>query len=384
MSMARPDSQAPLHFTFDRRPLDAHERRPFNDDLASLGFDDRLLQVLNGLVSTGTRDDIPHVLRGMRDGQLVFAAHPIVCRRMMRTFFPNRVGALLDLLPVPTVHWTRHDPGVDLSGSPGFVARGEDRPTAVSAAIAFLTRRFVSVSLLEDAAEHRPGACVEVAMTDTGRHDVATGAIDALFGTHAHLRRKVAKFRNKGGTIDCIEGPLTEADRVAVLRCIRHAQEAGMLRLPFQGNYIHMVDWATRADVPGLVHLVARLDGEPVGYHAFLESGAGVTCLSGGFDRTRGSTYHAYENVLLEAMRRAEARGATRVCFGPVTNPSKAALMTGSRPLVARIYSRMPPMRWLVDAIVPWSAMRPAMMAPFRTHVTDAPSVRDPSAAESR
>lgn len=360
------EASTPPRFTMDRRPLDDAERAVFGPDLERLGYDDRLLQVLDGLVSTGTADDIPHVLRGYRGERLVFAAHPIVCRRTMRTFFPNRLGRLLDAVPMPTVAWTRHDPGVDLCGSPGFVADGEDRDLLVAAAVRDLERRVAGVVVLEETSSPRHGECVAFDMVDTGRHAAAAGAVDALFERHGSLRRKVAKYRNKGGTIEVVPGPLPEDLRAVVLHCIRCAQSGGLLHAPYQSNYEPMVEWATRGLLPGLVHIIARLDGAAVGYHAFAESGRHLVCLSGGFDRTRHTTYHAYENVLLEAMRYAHERGLSHVHFGPVSNPSKAAVMTEAAALSVRFYSRWSPMRSLIAFILPRSAIRGEALAPYR------------------
>ena len=357
---------SPLQFTLDRRPLTAAERAIFAPDLACLGYDGRLLEVLDGLVTTGTRDDVPHLLRGSRGDALVFVAHPIVCRRTMRTFFPNRLGRLLDVVPVPNVMWTRHDAGVDLCGSPGLVAEGESRDDLIGDALRFLAGRAAGVVVLEDAQAPCHADGVTIPLADTGRHRVTADAIEALFARHPSLRRKVAKFRNKGGTIEVVEGPLAPDVREAVLHCIRCAQDGGLLRVPYQSNYVPMVAWATRGLVTGIVHIVARLEGVVVGYHAFLETGRHLVCLSGGFDRTRPSTYHAYENVLIEAMRLAQTRGLTEVSFGPVTNPSKAAVMTGAAALAVRYYSRWWVMRRLTAAIVPRSALRDEALAAYR------------------
>lgn len=366
MSSPSTPAQTPLRFSFDRRPLDEAERAVFAPDLEALGLDRRVLDVLDGLVSTRTRDDIPHVLRGFRGQALVFVAHAIVCRRMMRTFFPNRVGAFLDTIPSPTITWTRHDPGVDLCGSPGFAADGEDREALVHEAIAFLTRRYLSVSVLEEESTPRQGRFVEIGMADSGRYVAGRGGVEGLFERRTHLRRKVAKFRNKGGTVQVVEGALSADDRAGVLHCIRCAQGARLLHVPYQGNYTNMVDWATTAGTPGLVHIIARLEGAFVGYHAFVESGRQLLCLSGGFDRSRHTTYHAYENVLLEAMQYAEARGLDRVLFGPVTNPSKAAVMTDAARMAVRVHSRWPPVLRMIEFILPRSAMRPENLAPYR------------------
>jgi hypothetical protein len=354
-----------LRFTFDRRPLEPAERAVFAEDLARWGVDESLLIALDGLLQTGTPDVIPRVLRGYRGDRLVFVAHPIVCRRMMRSFFPGRVGAMADLLPAPTVCWTRHDPGVDLCGSPGFIDTGEDGCELRREAIGFLSRRHVSVSVLEEASSEAVSPCLETPMMDVGRYRCGAGDLERLFTARRHLKRKVSKFRNQGGAVDIVHGALPEAERQAVLRCVAGAAANGLMRIPYQENYVPMVRWATLGRAPGLLHIFARINGEIVGYHAFLETGRALACLSGGFDRNL-RTYHAYENVLLEAMQYAETRGLERVDFGPVTNPSKAAVMPRSGSLVVRVYSALAPVRSLLGKIVGISAMRPEVVAPYR------------------
>lgn len=124
------------------------------------------------------------------------------------------------------------------------------------------------------------------------------------------------------------------------------------MRAPFQEN---MVRWASTSGARAIINFLARLDGTVVDYHSYLKPGTRLQCLSGGFDRTRQSNYRAYENILLETMRYAEAHAIRRVAFGPVSNPSKAALIPRSVPFVLRFYSRH--LRQALSVIVPRSAL---------------------------
>jgi hypothetical protein len=285
------------------------------------------------------------------------------CRRTNRCLFPGAIGRALDLLPMPAYYWTRGDAAVDLLGSSGFVAPGEDRGSFYREAIAFLNARYMSGIVLDERDCRPGGECYETVMMDWGRYRVGAGATDALLERHGNLRRKIAKYRNKGGVIERVEGALQPDDAARVLHCLQQSAGAAPLRAPFQDNYLNMVRWAATSGTSGIVHLLARLDGTIVGYHSYLESGRRLQCLSGGFDRTRSSNYHAYENILLETMRYAEARGLREVAFGPVGNPSKAALMTESAPFVARFYSRHRWLRRAMGVIIPRSALRPAAFA---------------------
>lgn len=160
-----------------------------------------------------------------------------------------------------------------------------------------------------------------------------------------------------------VQGALQPGDFARVLHCITQSIGTAPVRAPFQENYVNMVPWASASRAPSIIHFLARLEGTVVGYHSYLKSGTRLQCLSGGFDRTRQSNYHAYENILLETMRYAEAEGLRQVAFGPVSNPSKAALMPRAVPFVLRFYSRHRALRQALRVIVPRSAIRPSVFA---------------------
>ena len=255
---------------------------------------------------------------------------------------------------------------MDLLGSPGFVADGEDREGFLDAAVAYLNRRYPIGCVIEEKGRHPRAACHETPFMDSGRYDVTPGGTEALLDAHKHLRRKQARFRTKGGSLDLVTGALDPGDRDAVLHCLHQSAGFALVRAPFQENYANMVRWAAaERGSDGVVHVMARLEGRLVGYHAFLHTSGSLQCLSGGFDRTRQTTYHAYENILLEAMRYAEAQRLTRVSFGPIGNPSKAAVMPACVPFVIRLQSRFALVRRLFALLIPHTAMRPETFAAY-------------------
>jgi hypothetical protein len=353
---------ATFMFDLGRAPVTRPEEETLRAATAREGLDARYWAAMNGLVSTSSRSDTPLVLRAFRGGQLAGIAHVLECRRTNRCLFP-RLGRALDAVPTPTYYWTRGDAAVDLLGSPGIVADAEDAETFYRDAIAFLNTRYVSGIVLEQPSRRRAAACYETVMMDWGRYRVVPEGTDALLRQHKNLRRKTSAFRNKGGAIEIVHGALGPADCGRVLHCLAQSATNGALRAPFQENYPNMVHWASASGADGIVHIVARLDDVLVGYHSYLHSGMRLLCLSGGFDRTRHSTYHAYENILLDTMRFAEANGVGEVSFGPVGNPTKAALMPESVPFVARFYSRFAALRQAMSLLVPRSALRAAAFA---------------------
>lgn len=350
----------PLRFELTSAPVSADEQRLLEPDLLAQRLDARYWAAMNGLLSTCSRSDTPVVLRAWRAGRLAGAAYLMECRRTSRCLFPGAIGRALDLLPMPAYYWTRGDAAVDLLGSSGFVAGGEDRRRFYHDAIAFLNSRYLSGIVMDQQDVPAAADCYETPMMDWGRYPVTSGGTDTLFARHRNLRRKLARYRNHGGVVDRVHGALAPEDLARVLHCIQQSADAAPLRAPFQENYLNMVRWASTTDTPGIVHFLARLDGTVVGYHSYLESGTQLLCLSGGFDRTRATNFHAYENILIETMHHAEASGISQVSFGPVGNPSKAALMPQSVPFVARFYSRHGWLRRAMRVIVPRSALRHA------------------------
>jgi hypothetical protein len=354
-----------LEWVLSRDPLTAAEQQVFDADLHAHGLDGAYWWAMHGLLATGSQSDTPLALRAFRRGRLSGVAHLVECRRTSRCLFPGALGTMMDLAPMPSYCWTRGDPGVDMMASPGFVAEGEDRQVFYRDAIAFLNRRYAMGSVMEPLGATPAGPCYETVMMDWGQYTVVPGRCEALVQAHGNLRRKMSKFRNKGGDIEVVSGRLGERTREAVMRCVDRSATAGLLRTPFQQNYANMVRWAAETAEPGMVHVLARLEGDVVGYHTYLRTGTRLQCCSGGFDRTRRTTYHAYEYILLETMRYAEAGGLTHVAFGPVTNPSKAAVLPEFAPYVLRFYSRFTAVRRLLAIAVPRSAIRPAVVAPY-------------------
>jgi hypothetical protein len=349
-----------MRFALGSDPLSSDEQRPFDADLREHGLDGRYWLAMNGLLTTRSRSDTPLVLRAYRADRLTGVAHLVECRRTNQCFFPGALGRVLDLVPMPMYCWFRGEAAVDLVGSPGFVADGEDRDAFLDAAIAYLNRRYPMGCVIEEKGRHPGHDYHETPFMDSGRYDVMPGGTEALLDAHKHLRRKQTRFRNKGGTLDIVTGALDPGDRDAVLHCLRQSAGFALVRTPFQENYANMVRWAAESGSAGVVHVIARLEQRLVGYHAFLHAGQSLQCLSGGFDRTRQTTYHAYENILLEAMRYAEAHCLTRVSFGPIGNPSKAAVMPAFGQFVVRLHSRFAFVRRMLALLIPHTAIRPA------------------------
>lgn len=346
-------------FTLSDEPVTDRERHVLTSDLRLLGADDGLLDVWAATVATRSRRTHPLILRGRRDGAFAGLAVVLVCRSTGRSFATGGVARALDAPGLPVWYWERTSLGTDGHAGPGVVAPGVVREEWVDAALAWLSRRFVLGALIEPTDDEPPDGVrgVPGVVTDFPPTCVldlrADGSAAALRDAHAHLRRKERKFANKGGSVERLSGPLPVSWQAPL---VTGYAQVRALDPPFAEHYPAMVraTWA----LPATEHLVARLGGRVVGYHSFAVTGVTMALLSGVFDTSAGSTFHAYENVLLAAAEVAADRGCDLVQLGPAMNPVKSSLASTS-PARLRFVTRWPPVRAALRLALPHTRLAP-------------------------
>lgn len=351
-------------FTVTSEPLLPDEQEVFAADLAALGLDREAFTVLNAMLTTGSVHSIPKVLRAYRDARLAGVAYFIECRRSGQTLFEGAAGTLMSVLGGPTFYWSRVGNLVDASANVGYVSGRESRDDFVDAALGELQRRYQSGSVIWPSALDPGRGYVGSRFCDSGVMRLDDGRdLEERLQSRKNLRRKVSKFRNKGGVVEVHHGALSPETRAEISRCIHSLRP--LLLTPFQDIYPAMVDCAARIDSKRVVHFITRIDGEMVGYHSFAESPSALHALSGAFDRNRHSNYHAYENMILETVRYGLEQGKKRIEYGPVLNPTKADMMDTFEPTQVRMYSRLAPVRWTTPLILRMSRVNPVRFAQY-------------------
>ncbi len=346
-----------MTWTFDlsSRPFDDLERAVLAPDLEALGSDGTLLQVWGATVSVRSALTRPRVLRAHDGGALVGAAVVIVCRDFGRSFFSSRPAYSATRISPPIWYWERAGLGTDGHSGPGVVAAGVRREDFVVAAVQWLRRRFVAGTVVEAPQEPaRPG---QLDWPGTGVSTVSLRGGDraALLSAHRNLPRKVRRFAARGGRVERHDGPLPRPLLDQLLSTYRLGRP---INPPFVELYPRMVTAHCSIRSDRLVHLVARIADDPVGYHSFWRSGSMLSLLSGAFSRPPGGTAHAYENVLLGALDLAEELGVATVDLGPTVNPVKAALLDQA-PTRVRFVTGLAPVRWGLAAVLPRSRLAP-------------------------
>lgn len=229
-----------LTFTLTTNPIEPREQEIFEADLKSLGFDANIWPILNGSVATRTSVSIPKVLRAYEDDRLVGVAYIVECHRFGASLFEQKwLVAIADLLSTPAFYWMRLDVLLDAISNPGFVSPELDRDVFFNEAIAYLNRQYLLGMALEEAWMKPAANCTSASMADNGRIEVDSSTLEQFFSKHKKLKRKVNTFKIKGGTIEIIEGPISEQVWSDLERCMGTLKP--LFLMPFQDNFPSMM-----------------------------------------------------------------------------------------------------------------------------------------------
>jgi len=210
-----------------------------------------------------------------------------------------------------------------------------------------------------------PGDPVRIPAFDVGFVNVDRfSTIDDYIRLRKSLRKKINAFRNKGGEVDVIRGALGKGDRDAIDTMYR-TMEFPILT-PYQDIFPPLCLQSAAIDHPNILHLVTRMNGEPVGYHSYHVGHQTLHCLSGGFDRTRKSIYHAYENLIIESVRFCIDEGIPLINYGPAFNDTKPQLTTAFQTLEVRTHVRYGVMKTPMAKLLQRSHLSSERIAQYR------------------
>jgi len=353
-------------FTFDLtgRMLSVEERR----DLCGHGVDGAVWTVYDRVSEVFTKTTQFRVLRAYHRGQLAGAAFMFRCRAWGQALFKPRVlYGPTDFVGLPAHIWIRVGYCAEGIANPGFVRPDCDYDTVIAGMVGYLRKNALGTiitDLSSNAALHENAA--RFPYVSDGRIDLEDiHSVDEYRARHNNLKRKIAWFTNKGGRIDTVEGAL-DGDAVHQFRSFVHATvRTSLVYSPFQDCFDGIVTRTCGTDSDRIVHFLASMNGTLTGYHTFIRTDRALRMIHGAFNRELRTTHHAYENLILETVRNALARGLHTIHFGPVLNETKRRMMRHTDRAALLFYSNNPIVRTVIPQIFPCTWMQSRQLLAF-------------------
>jgi hypothetical protein len=353
-----------LTFDLSDEPLAGRETERFSACLDRWGVDEAVWDVYGCLPAVRSGASRPLVVRAYRDSRLAGAALVVHCRRYGATLFASPLlRRAMDALGWSGLVWVRTGFCAETIANPGFAADGEDPAAMAAAMLGFLRRRAQFVLVVDRAGDdslHRGMAPYPYPPDGAVRLAGMAHAADYL-ARHRNIRRKVQEFRSRGGAVQAIWGSLEPAVVGEVRACLDATARRALMQAPFQDLFADLAAATCRGASPRTLHLIARAEGDLLGYHSFLRSGRALHMMHGAFARDRATTHHAYEVIMVESVRCAIEAGLDEVRFGAVMNETKRRMVNAAEPAALYFHSRHRTLRTVFSLLHPFTQLnRPA------------------------
>lgn len=355
-------------YTISNVQLSLEEKSAFSSHLNTLGVDEAIWHVYDCFLASESHCSKPRLIRAMVDDNLAGVAYFIICSATGATLFKNAVMAkLVDALRIPSYLWLRQGICADLMANPGFVANGYDHDEVICGIMEYLKKKASSLFITDLASEERfhKNAKIFPYTKEGGVSVVGMSSSADYVAQHANIKRKIKAFVNKGGTVDMVCGPPDSETCDRLLHCVRATMDASFIHTPFQELFPTLIEESCRIQSDRIVYAVPRMKGEIIGYHAFVRTGRGLRLLHGAFDRTRKTTHHAYENIMIEAAGFAIQEGLDEVHFGPIMNETKRRMMNVAHKTNIYFQSNNPINRLLLPFLYRRSSMQNEKLLAF-------------------
>ncbi|MCP4644872.1 MAG: GNAT family N-acetyltransferase [bacterium] len=361
MSICAGGSSTAFRVTLSEEMLSSAERAVFGGWLTKHGLDDAVWEVFAAALQASSPWTQPTVVRAFDGDRLVGAAFVVRCRHWAGALFSHPIlYKPVDFVGLTSFIWIRVGFCAETLANPGFVADGCDEDGIIRAMIDHLCRNAYGVMVPDWAENHH---LHEDGWTFPYVHD---GVVD-LAGMaeaqdyvrqHNNIKRKIKHFQNKGGEIDVIHGALDEETLETVRHCVRETVKCSIIRSPFQDIFLDALARTCMCASDRMVHFVARMNGEVLGYHSFVRSGRGLRMIHGAFDRQRPTTHHSYENLIIATVDYGIRHGLDKIHFGPVLNETKRRMMNACGETSFYFHSRTPIIRLFFPRLFPFTNMQ--------------------------
>jgi hypothetical protein len=348
--------------------LTPEEQGVFGGWLAANGLDDAVWDVFEAFLKASSRWTTPMVVRAFDGERIAGAAFVVRCRHWARALFSHPILHVpTDLVGLSSFIWIRVGFCAETLANPGFIADGHEEDAVVRTMLDGLCRNAYGV-MVPDWASNAPlhAHGWTYPYVNDGVVDLA-GMSDAqdYVLQHSNIKRKIKHFQNKGGCIDVLHGALDEELLGTVRHCVTETVKRSIIRSSFQDIFLDALTETCLCDSDRMVHFVARMNGDVLGYHSFVRSGRGLRMLHGAFDRQRRTTHHSYENLIIATVDYGIRHGLDKVHFGPVLNETKRRMMNAFGEACFYFHSSNPIIRLFFPRLFPFTNLQSKALLAF-------------------
>ncbi len=218
---------------------------------------------------------------------------------------------------------------MDMMSNPGFVQDPGKAVEIQTAMSTFLQQNSILTCIMDypDQSCLYPGASILPALPHALVSTKGMTDVTVYTGKYKNLKRKLKRFKKKGGTFEIIPAHLSEPDLSGLKKCFLATSRKSVFYLPYQDLYLNAALTTSKSLINNAVYFVARLDNEFLGYQAALKTGDHLNALHGAFDRHRKTTFHAYDILFVKMTEFAIENNLESIDFGSVINDTKKKMV---------------------------------------------------------
>ena len=356
-------------FTLSRQFLDEDETAVFNDFLSGKDLDSTIWNIFRGLFDSATDRTTPYVLRVSDEKGLCGAAVIIRCTRYGRALFGNRLlASIVNGARIPFYLWIRMGCCMDMMSNPGFVRDPEQSDEICSAMAEYLGRHSV-LTIVYDYDRHAalyPNAKLMKSLPHALIDTSSMTDISDYTGVYKNIRKKLRVFGNKGGVYELVPNLLQTDDLEALKKCFVATAENSVFYLPYQDLYLESAINSSTYPKDEVYYFIARVDNEFIGYQAAVKTGSHLNALHGAFDRTRKTTFHAYDILYVKMTEFAIEHNLRSIDFGSVINSTKQRMVNKVINMSYFVYSKYPIVLKLFGWLLRWTKIQGRDQMKFR------------------
>lgn len=357
-------------FELTSKYLTSEEQDIFADHLSLLGLDSSIWEVFASLFKSNVKNTKPLLLKVYNGSHLQGVSVVVKCRNYGKSLFNNRLlSGIINLAGIPFYLWVKFGCCMDMLSNPGFVKYPEKSEEVYKAMVSFLKENSI-LTIINDYTENRElyhSAEILPALPHALIDCTDMNSVQEYTSAFKNIGRKIKVFNKKGGEYVLLEGQLDKEQIVHVKKCFLNTTEKSVFYLPYQELYLEAALKTSSTSIKNVHYFIAMLNGEFLGYQAALVTGKFLNALHGAFDRSRKTTYHAYDILFVKMTEFAIQNRLEVVDFGAVLNFTKQRMLNRSVAMSYFVLSRYSVIQSLLSSFLKRTKIQGQGQMKFRT-----------------